>query len=82
MHDLSLLSEAQKRRIKPYLPLSHDIPRVDDRGYSAGSLSSSGMDCVGAMYLATTPPHMTMRPYLHVSNLHRRRRLLAVIDEP
>lgn len=49
MHDLSLLSEAQKRRIKPYLPLSHDIPRVDDRGYSAGSLSSSGMDCVGAM---------------------------------
>ena len=61
MHDLSLLSEAQKRRIEPYLPLSHDIPRVDDRGYSAGSLSSSGMDCVGAMYLATTPPHMTMR---------------------
>lgn len=28
--DLFLLSEAQMRRIAPYFPLSHGIPRVDD----------------------------------------------------
>lgn len=26
-----LLSEAQMRRIEPFFPLSHGIPRVDDR---------------------------------------------------
>jgi putative transposase len=31
MSDLMLLSEAQMRRIKPYFPLSHGLPRVDDR---------------------------------------------------
>lgn len=31
MSDLMLLSEAQMRRIEPYFPLSHGIPRVDDR---------------------------------------------------
>lgn len=31
MNDLFLLSEAQMRRIEPYFPLSHGIPRVDDR---------------------------------------------------
>ena len=30
MSDL-LLSEAQMRRIEPYFPLSHGVPRVDDR---------------------------------------------------
>jgi len=29
--DLFMLSEAQMRRIEPYFPLSHGIPRVDDR---------------------------------------------------
>ena len=29
--DLFMLSEAQMRRIAPYFPLSHGIPRVDDR---------------------------------------------------
>jgi putative transposase len=29
--DLFLLSEAQMRRIAPYFPLSHGVPRVDDR---------------------------------------------------
>jgi putative transposase len=28
--DLFLLSEAQMRRIEPFFPLSHGIPRVDD----------------------------------------------------
>ena len=31
-----LLSEAQMRRITPYLPLSHGIPRVDDRRIVSG----------------------------------------------
>lgn len=26
-----LLSEAQMRRIEPYFPLSHGVPRVDDQ---------------------------------------------------
>ncbi|MGN7714958.1 IS5 family transposase [Agrobacterium radiobacter] len=31
MSDLMLLSEAQMRCIEPYFPLSHGVPRVDDR---------------------------------------------------
>ena len=31
MDDLFMLSEAQMRRISPYFPLSHGVPRVDDR---------------------------------------------------
>ncbi len=36
MSDLMLLSEAQMRRIEPYFPLSHGIPRVDDRRIISG----------------------------------------------
>jgi len=31
-----LLSEAQMRRIEPFFPLSHGIPRVDDRRIVSG----------------------------------------------
>ncbi len=31
INDLFLLSEAQIRQIEPYFPLSHGVPRVDDR---------------------------------------------------
>jgi putative transposase len=31
MSDHFWLSQAQLERIKPYLPLSHGVPRVDDR---------------------------------------------------
>jgi len=31
MDDLFMLSAAQMRRIKPFFPLSHGVPRVDDR---------------------------------------------------
>jgi putative transposase len=34
--DLFWLSEAQMRRIKPYFPLSHGVPRVDDRRVISG----------------------------------------------
>ncbi|WP_425516240.1 transposase [Rhizobium ruizarguesonis] len=33
---LLLLSEAQIRRIEPYFPLSHRVPRVDDRRILSG----------------------------------------------
>jgi transposase len=36
MGDLILLSEAQMRRIGPYFPLSHGMPRVDDRRVISG----------------------------------------------
>lgn len=36
MSDLWFLSQAQMRRIEPYFPLSHGIPRVDDRRIISG----------------------------------------------
>ncbi len=36
MNDLIWLSEAQMRRIEPYFPLSHGVPRVDDRRVISG----------------------------------------------
>jgi transposase len=36
MSETWLLSEAQMRRIEPYFPLSHGIPRVDDRRIVSG----------------------------------------------
>lgn len=36
MSDLPMLSCAQMRRIEPYFPLSHGVPRVDDRRVLSG----------------------------------------------
>ena len=36
MSDLIWLSEAQMRRIEPYFPLSHGMPRVDDQRVISG----------------------------------------------
>lgn len=36
MSDLIWLSEAQMRRIEPYFPRSHGVPRVDDRRIISG----------------------------------------------
>jgi transposase len=36
MSDLIWLSVAQMRRIEPYFPLSHGVPRVDDRRIVSG----------------------------------------------
>ena len=36
MSDLIWLSAAQMRRIEPYFPLSHGVPRVDDRRVISG----------------------------------------------
>lgn len=36
MNDMFLLSEEQMARISPYFPLSHGVPRVDDRRVVSG----------------------------------------------
>jgi len=36
MDDLFMLFEAQMRRIEPHFPLSHGVPRVDDRRVISG----------------------------------------------
>ena len=36
MSDLIWLTEAQMHRIEPYFPLSHGVPRVDDRRIISG----------------------------------------------
>lgn len=36
MEELWMLSEAQMRRIEPHFPLSHGMPRVDDRRVISG----------------------------------------------
>lgn len=36
MSDLFMLSKAQMCRIEPYFPLSHGVPRVDDRKVLSG----------------------------------------------
>lgn len=38
MADLLMLNDAQTRRIEKYFPLSHRIPRVDDRRVLSGIL--------------------------------------------
>ena len=36
MSELLMLSRAQMRRIEPYFPLAHGVPRVDDRRILSG----------------------------------------------
>ena len=38
MSDLIWLLRAQMRRIEPYFPLSHGVPRVDDRKVLSGTV--------------------------------------------
>src|SRR5665213_1978200 len=54
MTDMFLLSEAQMRRIEPFFPLSHGIPRVDDRRVISGIVFVIGTGCAGAMLRAST----------------------------
>lgn len=48
MSGLLFLSEAQMRRIEPYFPLSHSVPRVDDRLILSGIIFvlRNGLRCV------------------------------------
>ena len=81
MTDFFLLSEAQMHRIEPFFPLSHGVPRVDDRRVISGIVFviRNGLRWRDA---PRAYPLRPMRSHLHVSHLHRRRRhLLAVINE-
>jgi transposase len=49
MGDLILLSEAQMRRIEPYFPQSHGMPRVDDRRVISGIVFVIRNVCAGVM---------------------------------
>jgi putative transposase len=40
MGNLIWLTEAQMQRIEPYFPLSHGVPRVDDRRFSQSQSAS------------------------------------------
>ncbi len=50
MSDLLLLSEAQMRQIEPYFPLSHGVPRVDDRLVLSGIIFVLRMGCGGVTH--------------------------------
>jgi hypothetical protein len=60
MSDLMLLSEAQMRRIEPYFPLSHGIPRVDDRRIISGIISSSCLGSLATIVTCATGPEVRL----------------------
>jgi transposase len=49
MKDLFYLSATQFNRIKPYFPLSHGVPRVDDVRVISGIIYVIAMVCNGRM---------------------------------
>ena len=86
MNDLFWLSKAQMRRIEPYFPLSHGVPRVDDRRVISGIIFviRNGLRRPDAPRDYGPPyPLRPMRSYLHVGNRNRRHRhLLAQLMSP
>jgi hypothetical protein len=51
LNDLLMLTPEQMRRIEPYFPLSHGVPRVDDRRVLSGILFVIRNGLRGAMLL-------------------------------
>lgn len=49
MSDVFLLSRQQLNRIKPYFPVSHGIPRVDDLRVVSGIIYVIRLACNGRM---------------------------------
>ncbi len=60
MSDLIWLTEAQMRKIKPYFPLSHGIPRVDDRRVISGIIFVIRDGCRWRDAPAEYGPHKTI----------------------
>ena len=77
MSDLIWLSEAQMRRIEAHFPLSHGVPRVDDRRVISGIIFviRNGLRWRGAQGLAGFSPsgsnatarNQTLEPALHIA---------------
>ena len=49
MTEMILLSDAQMARISPFFPLSHGIPRVDDRRVISGIINGHSPDTSSTM---------------------------------
>jgi transposase len=65
LSDLLMLTPSQMRRIEPYFPLSHGIPRVDDRRVLSGILFVIRNGLAGAMSLPAT---VHTRPFTTASS--------------
>ena len=68
MSNLIWLSEAQMRRIEPYFPLSHGVPRVDDRRVVSGKYGSIRRICASdnqIRSLMAAPPCTTIESINH-----------------
>ena len=80
MSDLIWLWEAQMRRIEPYFPLSHGVPRVDDRRVISGIIFviRNGLRWRDAPAEYGPPKTIYNRfiRHLHVRHLYRRNRYL------
>ena len=63
MSDLIWLSEAQMRRIEPCFPLSHGVPRVDDRRIISGIILviRNGLRWRDALHVALDRPRGDVR---------------------
>ena len=68
MNDVFWLSEAQMRRIEPYVPLSYGISGVDDRRIVSGIVFAIRNGCAGATRRRTA------------ASLLKRRRLLPAVS--
>jgi hypothetical protein len=62
MSNLFWLSEGQLRRIKPFFPLSHGVPRVDDRRVISGPTTSSPTGVTTAIAFAPRSSCGEQRP--------------------
>ena len=93
MSDLFWLSEAQLRRIRPFFPLSHGIPRVDDRRVISGIIfvirkRSALAGCAGRIWpieypvqsLCALEPPWSVRPHLRRACWPRRQARLRDED--
>jgi putative transposase len=62
MSELLMLSLAQMRKIEPYFPLSHGVPRIDDRRALSGILSAIRNGPRWRDAPEGYAPHKTMEP--------------------
>ena len=60
MSDLIWLSDAQMERIKPYFPLSHGVPRFDDRRVISGIIFEIRNGCRWRDAPGDYGPHKTI----------------------
>ncbi|PBB39973.1 hypothetical protein CK222_30680 [Mesorhizobium sp. WSM3866] len=67
--DLFLLSERQMARISPHFPLSHGVPRVDDRQVVSRTVNVIRTACSGRKGRRGYGPHNTLNRFIRWSRL-------------